>query len=398
MAENDQFSMTFYNFVVLTRVGISVKVHIREYICSDILAEWKKFYRQHRYKDYMKMAIVTTTIHIPVVLEDFSIIAQENSIKDLQFVVAGDAKTPAECKTFCDGIEDKYGYETIYIGLEDQYSEYSKLANYIPKNSISRRNFAILKAYEMGADIIIMVDDDNFPVLRENYFRGHSIVGSAQYLNHIESKSMWFNVCNTLLEKHGAKFFHRGFPVNFRYEAETKIVRKKAKIALNEGLWMDAPDTDAITWLNWPDLQVISYLGGLYGETFAIADNTWSPLNSQNTAIMREAIPSYFLNPFNLRYDDIWAGYIFEKVAKHLGYSISFGLPLVEQRRNPHDYLVDLRNEIDGMTRTPSLIKELFQIDLESKSFYDSTEELINHLSPKFQDIKEGYQLWLQHF
>jgi len=365
---------------------------------SEILAEWKEFYGQYRCVDYMKMAIVTTTIHIPRILEDYSIIAQENSIKDLQFVVAGDAKTPAECKTFCDGIEDKYGYETIYIGLEDQYSEYSKLANYIPENSISRRNFAILKAYEMGADIIIMVDDDNFPVLRENYFRGHSIVGSAQYLNHVESESMWFNVSNTLLEKHGAKFFHRGFPVNFRYEVETKIVRKKSKIALNEGLWMDAPDTDAVTWLNWRDLQVISYLGGLYGETFAIADNTWSPLNSQNTAIMREAIPSYFLNPFNLRYDDIWAGYVFEKVAKHLDYSISFGLPLVEQRRNPHDYLVDLRNEIDGMTRTPSLIKELFQIDLESKSFFDSTEELINHLSLKFQDIKEGYQLWLQHF
>jgi len=64
MAENDQFSMAFYNFVFLTRVGISVKVHIREYICSDILAEWKEFYRQYRYIDYMKMAIVITTIII----------------------------------------------------------------------------------------------------------------------------------------------------------------------------------------------------------------------------------------------------------------------------------------------------------------------------------------------
>lgn len=346
----------------------------------------------------MKFGVATTTIHIPVLLEDYSIIARENSINDLFFVVAGDVKTPEECKSFCKEIQDKFGFETIYLGLEEQQSEYPKLTNFIPKNSISRRNFAILKAYEMGANTIIMVDDDNFPALGKNYFKSHSVVGRTQYLNIVQTKNGWFNVCDTLLEKHGTKFFHRGFPFCYRQETETKILRENVKIALNEGLWIDAPDTDAITWLNSPDLQVNSYMRELYGETFAIANNTWSPINSQNTAIMREAVPSYFLNPLNLRYDDIWAGYVFEKVAKHLGYSVTFGSPLVEQRRNPHDYLTDLRKEIDGMVKTPSFIEKLLEIKLESKSFIDSITELIELLSPQFQEIREGYLTWLQHF
>ena len=346
----------------------------------------------------MRIALVTTTINIPELLEDYSLIAQENDIKDLQFVVAGDAKTPTECKSFCNEVQNKYGFETIYMGLNDQYLEYPKLANYIPENSISRRNFAIIKAYEIGADVIIMVDDDNFPQLGSKYFKNHSIVGTSQYLNSVETKSGWYNVCNVLLEKNGKQFFHRGFPIDERVETETKIVRRKMKIALNEGLWIDAPDTDAVSWINYPNLQVTSFLRDLNGETFSLSSKTWSPINSQNTSIMREAVPSYFLNPFNLRYDDIWAGYVFEKIAKRLGYSVSFGAPLVEQRRNPHNYLIDLKNEIDGMFRTPSLIKELNRIELESKSFINCTEELTKLLSSNFKEIKEGYEIWLRHF
>ncbi len=346
----------------------------------------------------MKLGIATTTIHVPKVLEDYMTIGRNYAINNLLFVIAGDTKTPPECKSFCSELQDKFGYETIYIGIEEQYSEYPKLANFIPENSVSRRNFAILKAYEMGADIIIMIDDDNFPALNKNFFKYHSIVGSIQYLNTIESRNGWFNVGDTLLEKHGTKFFNRGFPINFREGSETKVLRHKVKIALNEGLWVDAPDTDAISWINRPDLQITAYLRELYGDTYALANNTWSPLNSQNTSIMREAIPSYFLNPFHYRYDDIWAGYIFEKVAKHLGYSISFGEPLVEQRRNPHDYLSDLNKELDGMVRTPSLLNELGHINLESGSFIESTEELIKLMPQQFQDIREGYQTWLQHF
>lgn len=347
----------------------------------------------------MKFGIVTTTIHIPKLLEDYMSIGRHYKVNDLLFVVAGDAKTPSKCKSFCKELQDKMGYETVYMGLEEQHSEYPKLAKYIPKNTVSRRDFAILKAYEMGTDIIIMIDDDNFPQLNKNYFKGHSLVGGMQYLNIVESKNGFFNVCSTLSEKNKAKFFHRGFPFNFREEIpEIKIYRRNVKIALNEGLWIGAPDTDAISWINWPDLQVTGYLRELYGEIFALASNTWSPVNSQNTAIMREAIPSYFLNPFHYRYDDIWAGYIFEKVAKHLGYFISFGEPLIEQWRNPHNYLLDLNKEFDGMARTPSLINELRRINLESKSFIDSIEELIGLLPLQFRDIKKGYQIWLQHF
>lgn len=346
----------------------------------------------------MKIGLVTTTIHIPTLLRDLAQIGLENSLKDLFFVVAGDTKTPGECKNFCRKVQSDYGYETIYLDVEKQEREYPKLSKYIPYKSISRRDFAILKAYEIMADTIIMVDDDNFPVLGSNYFEKHSIVGSETYLNIVSSSNNWYNVCETLLERNGSYIYHRGYPFGKREKAVFTTRRERVKIAVNEGLWIEAPDTDAVSWLNYPNLTIVDFHERLYGKTFGVSNDTWVPINSQNTAIMREAVPSYFLNPNHKRYDDIWAGYIFEKVAKHLGFTITFGEPLVEQRRNPHDYTADLLNEIDGMRRTPLLIAELENIELNSKTFIDATAELMMELSDDFLDIKKGYEVWLDYF
>lgn len=346
----------------------------------------------------MKISLVTTTIHIPKLLEDYATNARDNSIDNLKIIVSGDAKTPKECKNFCKEIENKFSYETIYLGLEEQYSEYSKLANYIPENSISRRNFSTLKAYEIDSDIIIMIDDDNFPTFNQNYFKMHTDYLKESYVNVIDSNNGWFDPCSVLSEKKDRVFYHRGFPYNYRYETEVKVYRARKKSAVNEGLWIDAPDTDAVSWINFPNLQVVAFNYNLYGNTFSLSPKTWSPLNSQNTALIKDAVPSYFLNPFNKRYDDIWAGFMLEKVAKHLNFSISFGLPLVEQRRNPHNYIVDLNNEIDGMLRTPSLISVLQDMNLESKTFNDSTEEIIQRLPLGFEDVKKGYETWLSYF
>ena len=51
------------------------------------------------------------------------------------------------------------------MGVEEQdkYMEkYPKFKNYLPWNCLQRRDVAILKAYDNGADIIILIDDDNF--------------------------------------------------------------------------------------------------------------------------------------------------------------------------------------------------------------------------------------------
>lgn len=346
----------------------------------------------------MKIGLATTTIHVPYVLKDYAESAKRFSHDDVFFTVAGDVKTPDECSSFCKEVEDTYGYEVIYMDVSDQ-KEYIKLSDYIPKNSIARRNFATLKAYQMGAELIIMVDDDNFPIREQDYFQFHNIRrNSLDYLTTISADNGWFNVCDTLNEQNRINIFHRGYPFNRRTKGIITSELKKVKIAANEGLWTEAPDVDAFAWLNWPDLNITNFESSMYGQSYALSEQTWSPIDSQNTSIIREALPSFFLNPFSLRYDDIWAGYVFEKIAKHLGFTVSFGYPLVEQKRNPHNYLRDLNNELDGMTRTPLLLKELEMIKLEGKKFRDSTIELMEKLSDEFIDIRQGYDVWLQYF
>ncbi len=108
----------------------------------------------------MKVALITTTIYVPRVLELY-----RNISKDVWFFVAGDRKTPhKETRSFVE----KLG-SAIYYSDEDQEKLGYKSSEIIGWNKIMRRDIALLEAIKHGADIIISIDDDNIP-LDENYF------------------------------------------------------------------------------------------------------------------------------------------------------------------------------------------------------------------------------------
>jgi len=343
-----------------------------------------------------KFALVTTTIFIPELLEGYASNFKKFGWKDVFFVIAGDKKTPERIVDFCEKLQAKFGYKTNYLDIKRQEELAPKLANYIPYNTLTRRNFGMLFAYQMGADVIITIDDDNF-VRDEDYLKAHSIVGEIKELKCISSDVGWYNVCEVLKEERDRYFFHRGFPIDQRkFNVEPKISTKKTKIIANEGLWVDSPDVDVIALLNYGDLKVVNFNSSLFGNNFILEKGTWCPLNTQNTAIAREALPSFFLNPPQIRYDDIWASFILRKIADHLGDSVSYGQPIAEHKRNIHNYLKDLEKEFDGMKRTPELIKELRAIELSGKSYFDCTYELMEKLSESFDDVKKGYRVWLE--
>jgi len=60
------------------------------------------------------------------------------------------------------------------------------------------------------------------------------------------------------------------------------------------------------------------------GSNIALYPGTWSPFDSQNTALMRDAVPAYFLSPYTARYDDIWGSYIVTRIAEHFGDVVSY--------------------------------------------------------------------------
>lgn len=232
-------------------------------------------------------------------------------------------------------------------------------------------------AYEGGADVVITIDDDNF-VLDYDFVGLHGIAGSIRELAAYGSTSGWFNVCSVLEADGSAEFYHRGFPPTHRWKEAAQFVSCspiERKVAVNAGLWIDNPDVDALTRMHRQ--LVVRGLKPARPQSFALHLGTWSPFNSQNTAIMRSALPAYFLSPYVGRYDDIWASYVLTHIAHHLGDVISFGQPLVRQDRNEHDLWRDLDSERNGMIMTDEFCEVLRSIPLVGDSYHSCFGEIV---------------------
>ncbi len=326
----------------------------------------------------MKYALITTTINIPKLLDDYLENAVNNNIDEIIVIVIGDKKTPTPAEAFCDDLKQKYPFVIEYYSPEKQLTyleNFPELRDHLPWNSIQRRNIGLLRAYEYGAEIIITIDDDNY-VIQKNYFDCFKMIGESESIQAVQANNGWFNVCSFLKEESGTKFYHRGYPASLRgieSTAEYTWINMTGRSMVIGGLWMEDPDVDAVQRLACP-VRVINYERE---DNFALAPNTWSPFNSQNTGIHRDVIPSYFLSPNVGRYDDIWASYIVRRIADHLGDIISFGNPLVRQDRNPHNYFKDLDKERPGMEMTERVCDFLRQTKLEGTNYQECFAEII---------------------
>jgi hypothetical protein len=335
----------------------------------------------------MKTTIVTTTIYVPHALEKYAQNARFYGHERVNFIVVGDKKTPPETRAFCEGITAQH-YPCEYLDIEDQreYLErYPELWRHLPFNSIQRRNVGLLKAWEGGADVVITIDDDNW-MLNHDFVRLHGVVGEQPELPAVESSSGWFNICSMLEEAGGAQFYHRGFPRGERWkeaEAFTCVAPLRRRVAVNAGLWLDDPDIDAMTRLERP--IVVRGMREGAPPRFVLHPGTWSPFNSQNTALLREVIPAYFLSPCIGRYDDIWPSYIVTRIAHHLGDVIAFGHPLLRQKRNEHDLWRDLDAERVGMLLSDEFCATLRSIPLRGATYAECYRELTQKLPAAWQ-------------
>jgi hypothetical protein len=340
----------------------------------------------------MKTTIVTTTIYVPRALEKYGENARFYGHEHVNFIVVGDKKTPPEARAFCDSITAKY-YPCEYMDVDDQLAyleRYPDLGRHLPFNSIERRNVGLLKAWEDGALVVITIDDDNL-MLNQDFIGLHGVVGAQPQLVAVESSSGWFNVCSMLEDSNGTPFYPRGYPRGERWrEAESFICTAplRRRVAVNAGLWLDDPDVDAMTRMERP-IRVRGMHRGAPGR-FALQPGTWSPFNSQNTALLREVIPAYFLSPCIGRYDDIWPSYIVTRIANHLGDVIAYGQPLVRQKRNEHNLWKDLDAERVGMLLSDEFCAVLRSIALRGVTYTQCYGELVEKL-PKAWQVGEKW-------
>ncbi len=292
-------------------------------------------------RDYksVKKVIVTTTINPPT-----EAIQKFDALPDWQLVVIGDKKTPPDFKL-------KRG---TYVSPQEQEKYDKKLSDAIGWNSIQRRNIGFLLAYDMGADIIATIDDDNIPF---DTWGNNLLIGEEVEVDYYETDLPAFDAVGAT---NYPALWHRGFPLPLLPKRDYKRKSRKKVVAdVQADFWNGDPDIDAICRMEHaPECKFDN-------GKFPMAANKPAPFNSQNTFLKRSVIKDYFVIPHVGRMDDIWASYYVQ--AK--GHTVVFAQASVEQKRNDHDLIRDMTLEYLGYENNLKLIQDL-SCDAESIRYY----------------------------
>jgi hypothetical protein len=242
----------------------------------------------------LNAAVVLTTIGDPALLDGyFENFRVNGRLEQVRVIVTPDRKTPKAAFDRC-ALLAKKGLSVICPTLEEQECFLRKLglaADFIPYDSDNRRNIGYLIALEGGCDFLVSIDDDNWAPTRGDFFGEHAVVcAEAHDFRILEASGGWFNLCSLLNMEPEIETYPRGFPYFARHEKVRISARvAAATVRINGGLWTQHPDLDAMSWLNAP-VKATAFRG----TSFVLDRATWAPINTQNTAVNRSVIPSYY--------------------------------------------------------------------------------------------------------
>lgn len=323
----------------------------------------------------MDLAIVTTTINVPHVLRDY-----RRECPDALIIVAGDQQTPHdEVLELCAEIGN-----ALYMGPDMQQAQYAKVSDAIGWRCIQRRNLGMLEALRQGADLVMLLDDDNIP--SENYGQRVTSWFDGADIRPIQTviwNHRWFNIGQYA----DVQYYARGYPctlrkpVTDRWVENHQTIRETVNVGVFTSLIYGDPDISAVERM---ELAPMVKRYGLPGGASAIGihpKHTWGPINSQATVVRRELVPLFGLPPGLGRYDDIVAGYVAQRVMGEHGYHVVYGAPHVTQERNPHNLIADLEAELWGMKHTEDVVAFLEGVPLGGNSISDDMYTIVDEFS-----------------
>jgi hypothetical protein len=313
-----------------------------------------------------KIAVVAP-VHIK--LTDEWIASLKAVTKDCTVIIVDDSdgkvELPAEW--------DVYGYARQEAELGELYKDFKQF-----HKSSACRNFGHWIAYKQGFDIIIALDSD-------------CIVGPDFISKHVEELSCnsygWVNTIKN------TSWFPRGYP----------YFERMRPTVMNIGLWeheLDINGRDRVKRGQPPAGPMIDKQEIAHGIL---------PLCGMNVAMWSYAVPGFLFLP-NIdmgevkirRYDDIWGGYIFQKLMQKTNDLIRYGYPIVY-----HDTIVDAdadaELEEDGIRLEASFynIVDTVCADINPDTYANMFKELASFgiwkQSP-FKKYLPGFELWVKMF
>ncbi|MGH8505193.1 MAG: hypothetical protein ACRETM_04425 [Stenotrophobium sp.] len=347
-----------------------------------------------------KTDIVVTTIFEPAWLSGYlDNLRAHGRERETTIRIVCDRKTPASVYQAAAAARAQ-GFQIDCPTLDEQQKYLAALGlddGFVPWNTDNRRNIGFLRAWENGADVLITIDDDNYCRDDSDFVGSHHVVG--QKLGAVPDAGFadggdWYNICQQLNAQIADPYFARGYPYAARIAKRQAAVgaipagAAGRRIAVNAGLWLDDPDVDAVSRLAQGPRVASAKPGAVI-----LAPQTWSPVNTQNTALIRDAIPAYYYVRMGFpikgmaidRYGDILSGYFLQKCAKHLGDAVRFGDPVAEHHRTPHNLFKDLYHELAGMVIVEELLPWLQQLRLEGSDYGSSYAALADALDANAQ-------------
>jgi len=322
-----------------------------------------------------KVAIIIPTIRNLDFLADW-----KDQFRDCTIIVCEDHPSK-EIKT------PKVGKEVYHYAWEDIDNELGKNSWIIPRRVSAIRNYGFIKAYQMGIDIIISIDDDCFPV------KGHKLVKQHAQNLSLSTPKNWTNT-----NPDARHMYTRGMPY---------LNREEQPVMLSHGLWTNVLDHDGPT-----HLRHISFRSE-FAEHFLqiIPNGAYFPMCSMNFAFRKEIIPLIYFplmgedNQGNKwgydRFDDIWAGIFAKKIMDHLGYGAVNGAPFVEHRK-ASDPFKNLQKEATGIEMNEIVWKAVNAVKLTKKTPVACYKELATKMKlpkqPYFEKMTEAMKIWSNLF
>jgi hypothetical protein len=271
---------------------------------------------------------------------------------DWQTIVVGDRKSPP---TF---VADN----VIYLSVEEQLRLFPEFAAGLPENTYVRKMLGYLYAFRHGATAIFESDDDNIPYADAAAVVAQDLAGSRATGAVLASDTGWTNIYQAF---GAADCWPRGYPLERLRDAAPAPAAETA-VAAGEGApWAvlqyladEDPDVDAIYRMTRGTPVFFAR-----NRQYRLAQNTYSPFNSQATLWLPEAFPLMFL-PLGVtdRVTDILRGYIALACLWQGGRTLGFASPVVYQIRNAHNLLRDFVQEAGLYQNADSWSRDLLNV------------------------------------
>jgi hypothetical protein len=249
-------------------------------------------------------------------------------------IIAGDINSPPELGEYVKELGGTY--------LTPGAQEYWEFSDAIGWACVQRRNAAIMTAFADGYEYIVTVDDDNVPLPNGRAWVDEHVIalGQRDIYTVIDGAS---NFLNTGLFCH-PRFHQRGAPYGVDTSPQVHTTTVSPKIVVSQAQVVGDPDCDAVDRLvHRPTVHACT-------SDVVIKPGTYAAFNSQATLWHRDWAPVMACLPHIGRYDDIFASFIFARLARAYFVTAHVGRPVASSHaRNEHDVVKDLIAELWGM-------------------------------------------------